>query len=177
MTKKSAGILLYRLDNGYLEVMLVHLGGPFWAKKDLGSWSIPKGEFTDEEVPLDAAKREFHEEIGTEISGEFIELSTIKQKSGKIVYSWALQGDLDTSKIKSNTFEMEWPPKSGKMQKFPEIDRGDWFNVQGAKEKINPSQVALIDELITKLHLTEKQLSGPASPNKKTPAPPQIDLF
>jgi len=148
MEKKSAGILLYRLKNNLPEFFLVHPGGPFWAKKDLGSWSIPKGEFTDEEDPLTAAKREFHEETGTELTGEFIELKPVKQKSGKVVYAWALQSDIDPDKIFSNTFEIEWPPRSGKMQSFPEIDRGEWFSISVAKEKINQSQSALIDELV-----------------------------
>ena len=155
MGKKSAGILLYRLKNKFLEVFLVHPGGPFWIKKDLGVWSIPKGEFTDDEKPLDAAKREFQEELGINFTGEFIPLTPIKQKSGKIVYAWALEGDIDPNQIKSNTFEMEWPPKSGKKKEFPEIDRGEWFNVSDARQKIIPNQSALIDELINKLNLTE----------------------
>ncbi|MEO8210318.1 MAG: NUDIX domain-containing protein, partial [bacterium] len=128
MTKKSAGILLYRLTNQILEVLIVHPGGPFWAKKDLGAWSIPKGEFTDDENPLDAAVREFHEEMGEPIQGDFIPMTPIKQKNGKVVYAYSLEHDFDVSKIKSNTFTMEWPPKSGNQQEFPEIDRGEWFD-------------------------------------------------
>jgi len=157
--KKSAGILLYRLKNRVLEVLLVHPGGPFWAKKDFGSWSIPKGEFTDGENALEAAKREFREEVGVEFSGEFIELSPIKHKSGKLVFAWASERDIDARLIKSNTFEMVWPPKSGKRQQFPEIDRGEWFSVPEAKLKINENQAALIDELANKLNLTPEQIT------------------
>ncbi len=157
MVKKSAGTLLYRVKNKFLEVFLVHPGGPFWAKKDLGVWSIPKGEFTEDENPLDAAKREFQEEIGIYCTGEFIPLTAAKQKGGKIVYAWALEGDIDPNQIKSNTFEIEWPPKSGKKQEFPEIDKGEWFNISEAKQKINKNQVALIEELMSKLDFTEKE--------------------
>jgi len=154
--KKSAGILLYRLKNKFLEVFLVHPGGPFWTKKDLGAWSIPKGEFSKAEIPLDAAKRELQEELGIDVTGELIPLTPIKQRGGKIVYAWALEGEIDPNQIKSNTFEMEWPPKSGKKQEFPEIDKGEWFNILDAKQKIIPNQSALIDELIIKLNLTKE---------------------
>jgi predicted NUDIX family NTP pyrophosphohydrolase len=154
MTKQSAGILLYRFKNKMPEFFLVHPGGPFWAKKDDGAWSIPKGEFTDEESALDAARREFKEEIGIELEGNFLELTPIKQKSGKTVFGWALQYDFDPSTIVSNTFEIEWPPKSGKMKSFPEVDRGEWFGIQKAKEKINAAQVPLIDELVKKIKNT-----------------------
>jgi len=129
--------------------MLVHPGGPFWKNKDEGSWSIPKGEFADDENALDAAKREFEEETGFSCSGDFLELKSVKQKSGKMVFAWALEKDIDTSKIKSNEFEMEWPPKSGKQQRFPEIDRAQWFAADEARQKINASQSAFIDELIS----------------------------
>ncbi|MEO8664035.1 MAG: NUDIX domain-containing protein [Ignavibacteria bacterium] len=148
MQKQSAGILLYRFTDGSMEIFLVHPGGPLWSKKDAGSWSIPKGEFTNEEDALTAAKREFFEETGTEISGDFHELKPVKQKSGKIVHAWTIKGNIDPDKIKSNNFEMEWPLRSGKMQSFPEIDRGCWFGVSEAKEKINQSQKALIDQLL-----------------------------
>jgi predicted NUDIX family NTP pyrophosphohydrolase len=156
MEKKSAGILLYRLINHIPEVLLVHPGGPFWVKKDLNSWSIPKGEFKNGEDPLQAAKREFEEEIGTPLAGNFIELTPIQQKSGKLVYCYACEGDIDPKIIKSNTFEMEWPPKSGKKQFFPEIDRGEWFKISEGKRKINKSQVALIDQLVEQLNLSKK---------------------
>ena len=151
MAKKSAGILLYRFQNTVLEFFLVHPGGPFWTKKDEGAWTIPKGEFEDNEDPLDAAKREFEEETGVKISGKFIELKPVKQKSGKLVYAWAVEGDIDSSKIKSNEFEMEWPPKSGKMKSFPEIDRAAWFNLKDAEQKINAGQFSLIKELENKI--------------------------
>lgn len=154
MHKNSAGILLYRFKNTSLEVLLVHPGGPFFTKKDSGAWSIPKGEFLEVENSLDAAKREFKEEIGVDVpDSNFIELSPIEQKSNKTVYAWAFQGDIDTSTIKSNTFELEWPPKSGKMRSFPEIDKGEWFTITTAKEKINVRQVPLLDELQKKLSL------------------------
>ena len=150
MQKKSAGILLYRSQHKDPEVFLVHPGGPFWAKKDDGAWSIPKGEFDDDEDPLDAAKREFEEETGIKISGEFNPLAPIKQKSGKLVFAWAVEGNIDPARIKSNSFEIEWPPKSGKKMSFPEIDRAGWFNLMEAKKKINPGQSALIKELENK---------------------------
>ena len=145
--KKSAGILLYKYQNQELEIFLVHPGGPFWKNKDLGSWSIPKGEFTDEEIPLDAAISEFEEETGTKLAGNFLELQPIKLSSGKLVYCWALAGDLNANQIKSNTFEMEWPPKSGKTKSFPEVDKGGWFLVSDALQKINTAQSAFINEL------------------------------
>jgi len=157
MKKQSAGILLYRMKNGILEVLIVHPGGPFWKNKDLGAWSVPKGEFTDDENALDVAKREFEEEVGVKLEGDLIELTPIKQKSGKIVYVWACEGDIDETTIKSNTFEMEWPPKSGKRQEFPEIDKGEWFSVPKAKDKINTYQAAFIDELVNKLDLSPEQ--------------------
>lgn len=147
MAKKSAGLLLFRIHNNYPEVFLVHPGGPFWAKKDDGAWSIPKGEFEDGEEPLAAAKREFEEETGVKISGEFIELDPIKQKSGKIVYAWAVEKNINLEKIKSNEFEVEWPPKSGKMKRFPEIDKAAWFNLNEAKKKIIDRQASLIEAL------------------------------
>jgi predicted NUDIX family NTP pyrophosphohydrolase len=147
MKKKSAGILLYRIRNKKMEVLLVHPGGPFWKSKDEGAWTIPKGEADDNEDLLATAIREFEEETGTALKGSFIELTPVKQKSGKLVYAWAIEGDLNEKKISSNTFEIEWPPKSGKMQSFPEIDRAEWFTITQAKEKINAAQVALLDEL------------------------------
>ena len=151
--KKSAGILLYRLKGKSTEFFLVHPGGPFWKNKDAGAWSIPKGEFTDEEDPLEAAKREFEEETGIQCTGKFIALNPVKQKSGKLVFAWAQAKDIDLSQIKSNTFKLEWPPKSGKMMEVPEIDKGGWFNLTAAKEKIIPSQSAFLDQLVVKLNL------------------------
>ncbi len=149
--KQSAGILLYRFLNNQLQVFLVHPGGPFWKNKDLGVWTIPKGEFTVEETPLTAAIREFQEETGKLLSGNFLELSPVKQKSGKLVYAWAIEGDIDPDDIKCNTFKMEWPPKSGKWQNFPEVEKGEWFTTEQVKEKIIAAQLPLIDELQEKL--------------------------
>jgi predicted NUDIX family NTP pyrophosphohydrolase len=146
--KKSAGILLYRVSNQALEVLLVHPGGPFWKNKDAGAWSIPKGEFTDDEDPLQAALRELEEETGLPVKPRTaIPLTPVKQKGGKLILAWAMKGNLNTTKINSNTFELEWPPQSGKMQTFPEVDKANWFTIPVAKEKINPAQAALLDEL------------------------------
>jgi len=149
MSKKSAGIILYRTQNDLFEILLVHPGGPFWVKKDEGAWTIPKGEFDDED-PLEAAKREFEEETGKKVSGKFIELKPVKQKSGKLIFAWAVEGNMDTATIKSNEFEIEWPPGSGKMKSFPEIDKAGWFTIRDAAIKINPGQLSLIKELETK---------------------------
>lgn len=149
MGKQSAGILLYRKTEGKLQVFLVHPGGPFFKNKDDGSWSIPKGEFLDDEDPLEAARREFEEETGQAISGKFIRLNPITQKGGKKVHAWAIGGDIDHLAIKSNHFEMEWPPRSGKQQSFAEVDRAEWFDIDTAKVKINPAQVGLIEELVS----------------------------
>jgi len=150
MATQSAGILLYHKINNNLQVFLVHPGGPFFKNKDLGAWSIPKGEFLDDEEALIAAKREFEEETGQAIEGNFIELKPVRLKSGKTVYAWAVEGDINHETITSNLFEMEWPPKSGKKQSFPEIDRAGWFEVEEAKLKINAAQAAFIEELALK---------------------------
>lgn len=144
--RQSAGILLYRFANASLEVFLVHPGGPFWKGKETGAWTVPKGEFTDEDA-LTAAKREFREETGKTINGKFIELTPVKQKAGKMVYCWAVEGDIDAANIISNTYRQEWPYKSGKWQSYPEVDKAAWFNIDEAKEKINPAQALFIDEL------------------------------
>jgi len=146
--RQSAGLLLFRKKHTELEFFLVHPGGPFFVKKDIGVWSVPKGEFDDQEEPLHAAIREFEEEVGTRISGDFIALNPIVQKGGKKVLCWAVEGDLDPEKLVSNTFEMEWPPKSGKKQNFVEIDRGNWFNYEDAIKAIKDRQIPLLDELI-----------------------------
>jgi predicted NUDIX family NTP pyrophosphohydrolase len=151
MGKQSAGILLYRRREGRVEVFLVHPGGPFWAKKDLRAWSIPKGEFQEGEDPLEAARREFHEETGQEIEGEFIPLRPIRQSGGKLVYAWAVEGNCNPDTIQSNTFAMEWPPRSGRIREFPEIDRAAWFPLEQAKERIVKGQVPLLEELLEKL--------------------------
>ena len=145
--KKTAGILLYRMRDAGLEVFLVHPGGPFWMKKDDGAWSIPKGEMEEGEDPLNAAKREFHEETGCSVEGNFIPLTSLKQRGGKLVYAWAVEGDCDADSIKSNLFSMEWPPRSGKRAEFPEVDRAAWFALELAKEKILKSQVGFLEEL------------------------------
>ena len=147
MPKQSAGILLYRNINNKLEVFLIHPGGPFFKNKDEGAWSIPKGEFLDDEDALTAAKREFLEETGQAIDGNFTQLSPVKQKSGKIVFAWAVEGDIDHEIIVSNLFEMEWPPGSGKKASFAEVDRAGWFGVDEGKFKINGAQTAFIEEL------------------------------
>ena len=151
MAKKTAGILLFRKKNSSIEFMLVHPGGPFWAKKEAGAWSIPKGEFDEPEEPLEAAKREFFEETGTAVDGNFITLTPVRLKSGKMFYAFALEQDLDTTTIHSNIFPMEWPPRSGKYKEFPEVDRGEWMDEIRALEMINAGQAPLIKELIQKL--------------------------
>ena len=148
MAKKSAGLLLFRERTAGLDVLLVHPGGPFWAKKDDGAWSIPKGEFGDDEEPLTAAKREFEEEMGVPPVGNFVPLEPIRQPGGKLVFAWALQADFDTSRLKSNIFSMEWLPKSGRQQEFPEIDRAGWFPIETARTKILKGQAGLLDQLL-----------------------------
>ena len=145
--KISAAVLLYRRRNDEIEVLLVHPGGPFWAKKDIGAWSLPKGEIADGEPALDAARREFHEETGMAIDGDFTELKPVKQKGGKVVHAWAVQGDFDPSQLRSNAFSIEWPPKSGKVQAFPEVDRAAWFALQEARSRILAGQADLLDQL------------------------------
>ena len=148
MAKRSAGLLMYRRAiSGEVEVLLVHPGGPFWAKKDKGAWSISKGEYADGEQPLDAAKREFEEETGFSTQGEFLELGQVQQSGGKVVSAWAFEGDCDPAKLVSNRFSMEWPPRSGRMIEFPEVDRGGWFAIHDAKEQILKSQAPFLDRL------------------------------
>ena len=148
MTKRiSAGILLYRVRAGTLEVFLVHPGGPYWHRKDAGAWSIPKGEVGEGDDLLATAEREFHEETGTRVSGECVPLTPLRQPSGKLVHAWAVRGDIDATSISSNTFSMEWPPRSGRQQEFPEVDRGEWFTMAAAKEKLTIGQRNLLDQL------------------------------
>lgn len=151
--KKSAGILIYRFFNNNLEVLLGHPGGPYWKNKDAGAWSIPKGEFNDDEEAMDAALREAKEEIGLDVIGDLIELSPVKLKSGKLIFAWAVESDFDPALLKSIMFEMEWPPKSGIKQDFPEIDEAAWYNISEALKKINAGQAPLIKELENKLGL------------------------
>jgi predicted NUDIX family NTP pyrophosphohydrolase len=148
MPRRSAGIALFRRSEPTLEVLLVHPGGPLWARRDAGAWSIPKGEYEDGEDPAAAARREFTEELGSPVpEGELIDLGEVKQRSGKLVRAWALPGDLDATTITSNTFALEWPPRSGRMREFPEVDRAEWFTLEEARERINPAQGALLDRL------------------------------
>src|SRR4051794_10599905 len=150
MAKQSAGLLLYRLGSGAPEVLLVHPGGPFWARKDDGAWSIPKGEVEPGEDPLDVALREFEEELGSPVPiarDAFVDLGTIRQKAGKLVSAWGGEGDLDPSGLHSNTFSMEWPPRSGLMKEFPEVDRASWFGLAEAHVKVLEAQAELIDRL------------------------------
>lgn len=147
MTKASAGLLMYRRRGNGVEVLLVHPGGPFWAHKDEGAWSIPKGEVEAGEDALAAARREFAEETGFEPRGPYVPLGTIKQKGGKVVTAWAFEGDCDASAVRSGTFSMEWPPRSGQHREFPEVDRAAFFGLEEARRKINPGQAALVVEL------------------------------
>jgi predicted NUDIX family NTP pyrophosphohydrolase len=148
LTSQSAGIVLYRVRDGRPEVLLVHPGGPFWANKDLGAWSIPKGEFDEGEDPLAVARRELEEETGLSWAGVAAPLESVKQPGGKIVHAWAGEGDFDPSTLTSNTFPMEWPPRSGRTQEFPEVDRAEWFDLDTAREKLNRGQVRLLDQLV-----------------------------
>jgi len=147
--KESAGILVYRERDGKMEVLLVHPGGPLWQNKDQGSWSIPKGELEEGEDPLMAARREFEEEVGTLPPGELVPLGTVKLKSGKVVQAWAVCGDFDTTNIKGGSFEMEWPPRSGRKQEFPEIDKAAFFPLEEAAGKINPVQAEFLKRLLS----------------------------
>lgn len=160
MPKQAAGILLYRRlstsvgagGHETLEVLLAHPGGPLWARKDDGAWTLPKGQFTDSEAPLDAAKREFEEEMGSKPTGDFQPLGTLKQPSGKIIHAWAAESDFDVTTVKSNLFSMEWPPKSGRMGEFPEIDRAEWFSLEEARVKILKGQSPFLDRLLALLN-------------------------
>lgn len=164
MEVRSAGILLFRYEHRRLEVLLGHPGGPFWADRDAGAWSIPKGLIEDAEDPLAAAKREFQEETGFAVAGDFIELGTLRQPSRKTIYVWALEKDIDETGVVSNTFALEWPKRSGKIQHYPEIDRADWFGLDEARVRIASGQAGFLDRLVEKL--LEKQWvagSGPVS--------------
>jgi predicted NUDIX family NTP pyrophosphohydrolase len=156
MAKKiTAGLLLYR-RRGAVEVFLVHPGGPFWAKKDLGAWSLPKGEISEGEDLLHAAKREFTEETGFAIDGEFHPLDPVKQSGGKVVHAWAIEADCDPSQARSNLFSMEWPPKSGKTQEFPEVDRAGWFTIAAARKRILATQLGFIEQLVSLLSRSKR---------------------
>jgi predicted NUDIX family NTP pyrophosphohydrolase len=150
--KASAGLLLYRRRKG-LEILLVHPGGPFWAKKDYNAWSLPKGEFEPGEDPLEAAKRELFEETGLKVEGEFCRLKPVRQAGGKIVHAWAIEAEWDTGDFRSNSFSIEWPPRSGRMQHFPEVDRAAWFSLDEARCRILKSQTPFLDQLAAALNL------------------------
>lgn len=151
MARESAGLLMYRIHNGAPEVLLVHPGGPFWKAKDAGAWTIPKGEIQPSEEPLAAALREFEEELGFKPAGSFFPLASIRQKGGKVVHAWAFEGECDPAAIRSNTFDLEWPPRSGKLQQFPEVDRAGFFSFAVAAQKINPAQIGLLKDLEAQL--------------------------
>ena len=148
MPARSAGILLHRRRDGVREVLLVHPGGPFWAKRDAGAWSIPKGEYSGGEDPRACALREFEEELGAPLEPtELVELGSVRQRGGKVVTAFGAEGDLDPGGVRSNTFRIEWPPRSGRMREFPEVDRAEWFSLEEAREKLNPAQAGLLDRL------------------------------
>ena len=149
--KRSAALLVYKRSPDGIRVFLVHPGGPFWARKYLGAWSIPKGEFGEHEDGLTAARREFFEEVGQAVDGDCIALAPVKQPGGKIVRAWAVEGEVDEGAVKSNEFEMEWPPRSGRKARFPEVDRGQWFSVPEARKRLIAGQHPILDELIEKL--------------------------
>jgi predicted NUDIX family NTP pyrophosphohydrolase len=154
LPKQAAGILLYRQSTRGLEVLLAHPGGPLWARKDLGAWTIPKGQFGDDESALDAAKREFSEEMGSPATGEFAGLGSIRQPSGKVVHAFTARSDFDVQTVKSNLFTLEWPPRSGRTGQFPEVDRAGWFPIEEARKKILRGQEPFIDRLLTLLKAT-----------------------
>jgi predicted NUDIX family NTP pyrophosphohydrolase len=161
VSARSAGLLLHRAGAEGVEVLLAHMGGPFWARKDDGAWSIPKGEYADDEDPLHAARREFAEELGAPApDGRALELGEVRQSGGKRVVAWAVEGDLDVSAIVSNTFELEWPPRSGRLQSFPEVDRAAWFDLATARRKLVQGQVALLDALAERLSRPEGRPSA-----------------
>ena len=157
----SAGVLAYRRRDAGPEFLLAHPGGPYWQHKDAGAWSIPKGEIDDGGDPLATARREFQEETGSPVSGEFIPLMPLKQPSGKLVHAWAVSGDIDASSITSNTFSIEWPPRSGRQQEFPEVDRGEWLTIAAAKEKVSVGQRGFLDQLQARLDGLPRRRSSP----------------
>lgn len=173
--KISAGILVYRIaSGGDVQFLLAHPGGPFWAKKDIGAWTVPKGEIVEGEDTFSAAQREFQEEIGFSPTGSFTALNPVKMKSGKIIEAWAVEGGQDEIKLSSNTFELVWPPKSGKVQTFPEIDRAEWFSASQACQKIVEAQVPFIEQVLKLLGVNIEKLPQAVLPTEK---PPQLKLF
>lgn len=151
MPKQAAGILLYRRGSAGLQVLLAHPGGPLWARKDAGSWTLPKGQFTEGELPLDAAKREFEEEMGSPAAGDFQPLGTVKQPSGKVIHAWTAESNFDVTTVKSNLFSLEWPPKSGRHGEFPEVDRAAWFSIDEARVRILKGQAPFLERLLALL--------------------------
>jgi predicted NUDIX family NTP pyrophosphohydrolase len=163
-TPRSAGILLFRRDAGAVEFLLVHPGGPFWARKDIGAWTIPKGQIEEAEEPRACAIRELEEELGTAPAldpEQLIELGAIRQRAGKVVEAWAAEAEFDTAALASNTFEMEWPPRSGTQRAFPEVDKAEWLDLEGAREKIIPAQAELLDRLLERLESADGERSVP----------------
>lgn len=154
LPKQAAGILLYRRSARGLEVLLAHPGGPLWARKDLGAWTIPKGQFGQDESALDAAQREFEEEMGSPASGAFVELGSIRQPSGKIVHAFTAESDFDVAQVKSNLFSLEWPPRSGRTGQYPEVDRAEWFSIEDARKRILKGQEPFLDRLLAALKIT-----------------------
>jgi predicted NUDIX family NTP pyrophosphohydrolase len=178
MQKLSAGLLMFRRRDSEVQVFLVHPGGPFWQKKDEGAWSIPKGEYSDGEDPLGAAKREFEEETGIKAEGEFISLDQMRQPSGKVITAWAFEGDCSPESIRSNTFSMEWPPKSGRTQEFPEVDRADWFSLDDARKLILKGQVGFLERFISRFgYIPEPQTVEKPGPVMRKAASAQSSLF
>lgn len=167
MAKQSAGLLLYRRRGNELQVFLVHPGGPFWSRREAGAWSIPKGEFAPDENPLDAAKREFAEETGFRAAGAFVPLTPRKQPSGKIIHAWAVEGDCDAAAIKSNAFKMQWPPHSGQVRAFAEVDRAGWFDIPTARQKLHKGQIPFVDELEQRLQTPARRQMAPRSPRRR----------
>jgi predicted NUDIX family NTP pyrophosphohydrolase len=157
LTKRSAGLLMYRRRQDELEVFLVHPGGPFWQDKDAGAWTVPKGEYAAKEDSLDAAKREFQEETGFPVGTNFLELGEIRQASGKLVTAWAFEGDCDPAKLVSNLCQIEWPPRSGRQIEIPEVDRGKWFSIPAARERILKSQEPFLDALLRKVSPNDRR--------------------
>lgn len=165
--KQSAGLLVYRKNKGSVEVLLAHMGSPWWAKKDIGAWSIPKGEIEENEDALETAKREFTEELGLQVpAGELIELGSVKQHNNKSVQAWAVEADMDASSIKSNTFKTQWPPRSGKIQEFPEVDRAEWFTLAEAAQKAVRGQAGLFEKLAEVLNVPFDTGKAPEPPEQ-----------
>lgn len=173
--KQSAGILAYKKTKNGIMVFLAHPGGPFWAKKDRGAWSIPKGEFQDDEEALAAARREFREEIGQDIEGNFKRLSPCRQPSRKLIHAWAVEAEIDESRVRSNEFELEWPPRSGQKRRFPEIDRAAWFTAAEAMVRIHPGQVPILEELLASLGDATPPASHRAKPARRSRGRRRLD--